>query len=300
MTGTTARGLVAVFALSLVLAAAASAQDRAQEVLGQARSALGNPATLTGVTSLSVGATVRRVVQTVGMELSSDVQLEFLFPDKYRRTESMSVGPVSRTIIMAVNGDQLMYDDGGMAAMVGMDPSAPGPQREQMIKNLKQDAFRLLTIWLITPPATASCTFTYAGIAEAPDGKADIVDVKGANGLNLRLFLDTGTHRLLMATFQSESVDPEAMKALTQKLMEQAKADPQNAQKLVQGMREEFDKLPKKTITSEMHFSDYRAMGGVMLPSKMTVDVAGQGHEEWAISSFKLNPTLKPDRFEKK
>ena len=302
-----AQPLIIAFALSSI-ASAALAQDRAQEVLAQARDALGNKAALTGITSLSVGATVRRVMQMAGnMEISSDVQIEFLLPDKYRRTEAVSIGAISRTVIVALSGDQILYDDGGAAAAMGVDPAAPGPRHDETVKSLKQDNFRMLTIWLLAPPSNVPCTFAYAGVAEAPDGKADVVDVKGTEGLNLRLFFDTNSHRLLMATYQTEVVDPEQMKALTQKTMEvakqgaqNAKQDPQYAQKLVQGMRDEIAKLPRKTTTVQMHFSDHRAIGGVTLPGKVIVETEGQGREDWTISSFKLNTPLKPERFQKK
>lgn len=177
------RSLVSILACSVILATSPRAQDRAHDAVAQARSALDTKASVAGATSLSVGATVRRVLQTAGgMEITSDVQLEFLLPDKYRRTESMTFGPVSRVITMALSGDELMYDDSGAAAMTGKDPTAPGPLRDQTILELKREAFRFLTVWLLAPPAHVPATFTYAGEAEAPDGRADVVDVQGGRG----------------------------------------------------------------------------------------------------------------------
>lgn len=118
--------------------------------------------------------------------------------------------------------------------------------------------------------------------------------------MTLRLFLDTTTHRLLMARYATQTIDPERVKALKDELMEKAKKDPQNARKLVLAASEEIEKLPKKAATVEMHFSDYRGFGGVTLPGRMVVDVEGQGQEEWTIVSLKLNTPIKPERFEKK
>ena len=156
-----------------------------------------------------------------------------------------------------------------------------------------------LTVWLMSPPANVPCAFAYAGIAEAPDGRADVLDIKGQEGRNLRLFLDSKSRRLLMATYEMESVDPEQVKALTQSMMSRAKADPENAAKLGQALSEEVNRLAKKTITVRMHFSDYRAFGGITIPTNMLVD-AGPVQEQWTISSFKLNPPLKPELFKKK
>ena len=295
----TVRASLAAFAFLLTVAASAPAQDRAQEVLAQARTAMGSKGELTGVTSLAVGASVRRVIAAVGMELTSDVQLEFLLPDKYRRTENISMGAISRTVSMGLNGADLFYDDGGAAAMTGIDPKAPGPMHDQIIKGLKEDVFRMVTVLLLAPPSNLACTVTSGGVAEAPDGKADVVDLKGPDKLNLRLFFDTASHRLLLATYQNESIDADQMKELTQKTIAKAQADPANAAKVAQEMRDEMDKMPKKMLTIQMHFSDPKAFGAVTLPSKMSVEGGPQGVEEWTFSSLKLNPPLKPERFAK-
>jgi hypothetical protein len=295
----TARASLTTLALLLTVAASALGQDRAQEVLAQARAAMGNKGALTGVSSLAVGASVRRVVPAVGIELTSDVQLEFLLPDKYRRTENISIGAMTRTISMGLNGADLFYDDGGAAAMTGIDPKAPGPVRDQIIKGLKEDVFRMVMVLLLAPPSNLACTLTSGGVAEAPDGKADVVDVKGPDKLNLRVFFDTTSHRLLLATYQTESIDADQLKELTQKAIAKAQADPGNAAKVAQEMREETEKMPKKMITIQMHFSDPKAFGAVTLPSKMSVEGGPQGTEEWTFSSLKVNAPLKPERFTK-
>jgi hypothetical protein len=294
--------LISVVAWSWATAGSPLAQDRAGDVIAQARHAISRNVAAAGVSSLSIGAKVRRVLQASGgMEVTSDVQLEFLLPERFRRTESMTFGAVSREITMGLNGNDLLWDDGGAAALLGRDPTAPGLLQEQTKLELRREAFRLLTVWLLAPPLTPPAAITYAGVAEAPDGKADVVDVQGGpGGLGLRLFLDTASHRLLMATYVSQVSDPDQAKAIKDALMEKARKDPQNARKLVLAASEDIEKLPKKAITVEMHFSDYRAIGGVTLPGTMVVDTEGQGQEEWTIVSCTLNAPIKPERFERR
>jgi hypothetical protein len=57
---------------------------------------------------------------------------------------------------------------------------------------------------------------------------------------------------------------------------------------------------PPKMVTYELRFADYREVGGVMLPHQMTQSVEGKPTEEWTVSEFKVNPTLKPETFAKK
>lgn len=293
-----ARSLIALALLVLPLAAQAGAQDRAQQVLAQAREALGDKKIT--VTGLSATASVRRVIKTFNTEVSSEVQVDLLLPDKYRRTELISTPMMNLEVTVAMSGDKLLYDDGGMAKMAGVDPMANETQRAETMKSLRQDLFRMFTVLLLSPPSSVPFTVTYVGVAEAPDGKADILEVKAPDDVTLRLFLDTTTHRLLMATQQAKTVDAEQVKTLTEKYTKAATAPGADANAIRQQMRDEMAKLPKKDVTVEMHFTDYRAVSGLLLPHHMTTDVPSQGLEEWTVSSFKVNPSFKPDRFEKK
>jgi hypothetical protein len=49
-----------------------------------------------------------------------------------------------------------------------------------------------------------------------------------------------------------------------------------------------------------MTFADYKATGGVKFPQLVTRGIAGQTSEEWTLTSFKVNPSLKADTFVKK
>jgi hypothetical protein len=51
-------------------------------------------------------------------------------------------------------------------------------------------------------------------------------------------------------------------------------------------------------VDIEMFLDDYRAVDGIMLPHHISRSVAGDVTEEWTITSFTVNPTLKPGTFE--
>jgi hypothetical protein len=46
-------------------------------------------------------------------------------------------------------------------------------------------------------------TFSYAGVAEAPEGKADAVDVRGSGNFAARLFVSAETHLPVMLSWQA-------------------------------------------------------------------------------------------------
>jgi hypothetical protein len=49
-----------------------------------------------------------------------------------------------------------------------------------------------------------------------------------------------------------------------------------------------------------MTFSDFKSVGGVKLPHTVTRGINGQTTEEWSVSSFKVNPSIKADAFTQK
>src|SRR2546430_1813968 len=63
--------------------------DRAQEVLKQARAALGGEAKLKAIQSLSAAGKYRRIIQD--HDISGEVEVEMLLPDKYIKSDTMSM-----------------------------------------------------------------------------------------------------------------------------------------------------------------------------------------------------------------
>ena len=82
--------LGALLATVSVRAVGPQADAKAEEVLNAARAALGGNDALAKVQSATVTGASRRLMGD--REFSSDVTLDLLFPDKYKRTEEMSFG----------------------------------------------------------------------------------------------------------------------------------------------------------------------------------------------------------------
>lgn len=287
--------------LATALAAQAGAQDRTADVLAQARDAIGLRPPLT-LTSLAVTATVRRRSPIASTEFTTEARLEWLLPGRYRRTERPSPRPgaMSLEITHGVSGDDLFFDGGGPAA--GIDPTAPGPRRDEMLKQLKLEMAQLLTTWTLSPPDSQTYTVADAGVAENPGGKADALDFKGPDGFNLRVFLDTSTHRLVLATYEIQTValDRAQMQALQETFTKRIQDNPQQRGEIEREMQDVIAKLPKSAATVIVNVSDFRPEGGLSVPHRMMVTNETDYQEEWTISSFKVNPPLKPDRFGKK
>ena len=164
--------------------------------------------------------------------------------------------------------------------------------------------------------------WTDAGIAESPDGKADILETKEETGRVLRLFIDQQTHLPLMVQYQ----DPKPMVMINGGPGGpggpgrgpggpgrgpggpppgaggagggggRPQMTPEEMQKRVEEMR----KNPPALGTYAMHLGEYKKVDGVMLPHKIDISLDGQPNEEWTVEKYKVNPTIKADTWEKK
>jgi len=165
--------------------------------------------------------------------------------------------------------------------------------------------------------ADAGTPWVDAGIAESPEGKADILETKEETGRTLRLFIDQETRLPLMVQYQ----DPKPMVMINggpgrgpggpggpggPAMRAPGGAGPgpggppQMTPEEVQKRVAEMQRNPPQLGTFAMHLSDYKKVDGVMLPHKIETSLDGEPNEEWTIEKFKVNPQIKADTWEKK
>jgi hypothetical protein len=293
--------ILGIFAAAAEMFPGAGAQDlaaKAQQIIAQSRAALGGDK----LKSLSVTGNYRR---TMGqMEMSGELNYEMIFPDKIIKTETMNPMPsIEITRIEALNGDDVWEDQrqqGGAGAMVMVrrtPPAGPGADPKQALEmtqyGVRSDFSRLLIGWLLTTPPSFPVEFSFAGEAESPDGKADVLDVKGPKGFAARLFLDQKTHYPLMVTYQGRKP-----RVMTQRMAPGAPKGPEDPEKQKKEMEAEMAKQP--VVEFRIYLGDYREVDGVFFPHKLTRAVEDEVNEELEIKNVKINPQLKPEKFVKK
>jgi hypothetical protein len=275
---------------------------RAQALLTEARNALGGEAKLKAVQSLAVSGKFRRILGPQAPEMSGEFDLEFLLPDKFKRTENLTLmgGAAQATRIEGFNGEQTFFDSsssgGGMIMMRrpgGDDPKAQAAQ----LRALKADVTRTLVAWLLTVPDSYKIQFTYAGEADAPDSKADIIDAKNADGFVARLFLDKKTHQPLMLSYRTV-----APKMVMRTVQATSREDGGKRSKEVEKQaQDDIAKAQENAQECEVQifYADYRPVDGIHLPHKMSRSVNGEVAEEWEMTRFKINLPLKAEKFKK-
>jgi hypothetical protein len=153
--------------------------------------------------------------------------------------------------------------------------------RDAQTRRMKGEMARHALAFLLRTDAP----ITYAGEAEAEDGKADVIAITPLGGTPMKLFIDQATHLPLMISY--EGVLPRMMVNRPGQ-----RPTPEEIEK----MRNE----PPQTAVFEVRYSEYKKVDGVLLPHLVTTGANGNVTEEWTIEKFKLNPALKPESFVKK
>lgn len=292
--GILALALAACMGLAQSQDDAAASQARAAQLLEQARLMIGGDAQLRAVTSLTVSGKLRRSMGPDN-ELTGTIDVSILLPDRFLVSDTMNLefGDVTRT--RALNGEESWSESsgsggggGGIQIRTGPGPGPganPAQMRAMEKRALTQEFTRHMIAWLLTPPAAVQLTFTYAGTADVAGAAADVLEGKGVDGLALKLYLDQITQLPLMVGYQGRA--PRMM-------FRQGPPSPEAVERQTREMM-----APPAPVEFQLRLSDYRSVGEILLPHRMTRVVEGRVTEEWQIDKFKINPALKLDRFKK-
>ena len=287
-----------LLAAVLELGPGLQAQDaaaKAQQLLAQARAALGGEK-LKALQSLSIEGSYRRIMGQ-GMEMSGDLTYDLLLPDKMMRVDTMRpFGDIEINNMEVVNGDTVWTDQsqsgGGGANVVirrgGAGGGDPKRQQESINQNIRSDFAHTTLGLLLTTVSSFPVEYAFAGEADSPEGKADVLDVKGPNGFAARLFLDQKSHRPLMLTCKSRR--PHVM-------MRTTTSGPPSEHDLEKQLKE-AEAAPE--VEHQVRYSAYKEINGISLPHKVSRGIEGETSEEIEFKKVKVNPSLKPEKFVKK
>ena len=138
--------------------------------------------------------------------------------------------------------------------------------RAQRLAVVQQDFVRLSLGMFAASIGNYPLTYALAGEAEAPQGKADVVDVKGPGNFSARLFIFRDSHLPVMLTWQ-------------------APGTPQT-----QG----------KPVETRIYYSDYRDVDGLKLPFRLRRAVGADTVEETVFDRFRINAKIDAKKFEVK
>ncbi len=342
-----------VLSLTFLAAVAAFAQAPQPETSGEAaavltgaRDALGGEKRISAIKTVVASGHTRQLQGDNLVPIEFEISIEL--PDKYVRTDEIPAresGPNSR----GFNGDGLIQlgDMPGGGRRGGPPPAAPsgasasagtasadktggkpappdssaggergrgpaGPPPNPTIP-VKQDFARLTLGMFATSFSSYPLSFGHAGQAEAPEGKADVLDVKGGGSFSARLFIDSKTHLPLMLSWttppnlvpvvagQKPPANLPPGSVTFETLM-----PPPDAATPEQKKQFEEDALAarKKAMVStrptehRIYYADYRDVDGLKLPFRIRRAVGATTIEETTFDRYRINAKVDPRRFE--
>jgi hypothetical protein len=261
-------GSVAVVTCVFVTSGVAQTGN-ADAVMAAARTALGGDAKINAVKTFIATGRTRQVRGENLVPIEFEIQAEL--PDKYSRRDefpAQDAGPV----IAGFVGDALVLipRPAPPPPRPGMPPPPPSGQEAMLRTRLagaKQDFARLMLGMFAGSTAAFPLTYSYAGQAEAPQGKADVVDVKGPNFI-VRLFIAGDTHLPIMLSWTAP-----------------APPGPPGA-------------APKPAPEQRLFFADYRDVDGLKLPFRIRRAAGAETTEETTFDRYRINARIDPRRFD--
>ena len=304
------------------------------KVLADMRAALGGADKVAAVKTLTaVGKTARTNSQ--GNTTEGELELAMELPDKYvARSVVANLGSMSVYRNAGFNGTGVINEienppnlsgGGGFVQIRTSGPgSGPGgtqtPEQKaasdaRLLMTAKKD-FARMTVGMFGSSFEAfPVEFSYAGQADAPDGKAHVIAVKGADNFDAKLFVDAKTNLPLMLSWNDREPmvmqqninrgggpgggnfttfggpggrtggGPPMSEEERAKMMADAEARMREAE------------AARKVVEYRIYYSNFKAVNGVMLPHTLQRAIDGKPSEETTFEEIKVNPKIDKNKF---
>ena len=237
----------------------------AAQVLAATRAALGGDERLAAVRTFIATGRTRQVRGENLVPIEFEIQVEL--PDKYSRRDEFPAqdsGPATS----GFSGDQLIQ--------IPRRSGQPEAALNARLAAIKQDFARLTLGMFAASFSSFPLAFDYVAQAEAPQGKADVIDVKGPANFAARLFVDSESRLPIMLSWQARAAVPPP------------------------GGSRPPDRAAAATTAVEhrLYFADYREVDGLRFPFRIRRAVGGETTEETTFDRFRLNARIDPRRFD--
>jgi len=319
-------------------AAQAPGRDPAP-ILAAAREALGGEKRLSGVKNFVATGRTRQVRGDNLVPIEFEIAVEL--PDKYVRKDEIPAqesGPTST----GFNGDELIQlpvpappgpPPAAAQGRVGAPPPQPPSQpqldaaRAMRVAAVKQDFVRLTLGMFAGSFSSYPLTFTYVGQAEAPQGKADVLEAKAPPNFSVQLFINSQTHLPIMVSWKQapgragggrgrgEGPPPEGRgrgeappgegrgaPPRPEGAAPQAPptAPPQGAPAAPGAAAPNAGRAaaPPAPVEYRIYYADYRDVDGLQWPFRLRRATGQDTTEETTFDRFRINTKIDPKKFE--
>jgi hypothetical protein len=318
--------IVVAFVLGLSSSLAGQSPD-ATQVLAAAREALGGENRLSAVKTFVATGRTRQIRGNNLVPIEFEINCEL--PDKFVRKDEIPAQDNDPTTV-GFNGEAMIqFPPPAPGRGAGPPPPASGraagaappdagrgrgPAAPPRLVAVKQDFVRLTLGMFATSFSSYPLTFKYAAQGEAPEGKADILDVVGPANFSARFVVQRETHLPVMLMWQMPATNvvfripgqPAAGPIPPGAVIAEAPAPPasnasqqerdQYAAAMANLRREALSRA--KPVEYRIYYADFRDVDGLKLPFRIRRAVAGETIEETTFDRIRINAKIDPREFE--
>lgn len=204
---------------------------------------------------------------------------------------------------------------GPPSGRAGGPPVPPPDPRKARVTSIKQDFVRLTLGMFATSFSSYPLTFTLGGQAEAPQGKADIIDVKGPGNFTARFLVNDETHLPIMVSWTMPATNvvlvvagqpaPENLPPGSIKVGAPAPPPPTASKEEQAKYAKDLQDLRMKALKSaepveyRIYYADYRDIGnGIKFPFRLRRAIGTDTVEETNFDTYKINTRIDARKFE--
>ena len=276
------RRLLAIVLAVLIWDSRTLSQARdAESVLAATREALGGDKNLVAVKTFVATGRSRQLRGNNLVPIEFEISCEL--PDKYVRKDEFPAQDTDVTV-SGFRGDELI---------VFPQPPAGrgGPLPAQRLMTAKQDFARLMLGAFAASFPSYPLTLKYAAEGEAPEGRADILDVAGPPPFAARLVIRQDTHLPVMLIWNAPAPPPSGRGGGPPGAPPAGAAPPGATPP--RGA-EPAGPLPE----NRLYFADYRDVKGTKWPFRIRRAVGDNTIEETTFDRINVNLKIDPKKFE--
>lgn len=305
------------------VAAAKGDVERALDLLKQARAAIGGESTIGSVQNLSITGKSNRRLQIPGQaekQLNGEFEMNMVLPDKLIRIEKLGMeAPDAKNGLG--NGEEPDAKIKDVRVKIVSDVDETNGRNTARLHDQSEIAHYMLGL-LLTPPPSFSVSYNYVGEGNIEGTRADIIETLGANGFAMKLYLDKSSHLPLMMSYKGSlpripveremkgdatwtTEEGQGVVILRHKkegeagqvgpnIVFERKIDgdlPSGERKIVMGGALSEDS------EIQVRFSNFRTVGGLLLPYTMTHVINGVVDAVWTVDSYEINSATINDKF---
>jgi len=301
-----------------------------KRVLSQIRTALGGEEKLVAVKSIAVEGQSMRPAPD-GSTMAQDFELAFELPANavkfMKKDVVMNLGNATISRRSGFSGTDLI-DETDMPASMGdgvrvtrMGPGGPLPanatpeqvaaRKTQQLQANRREFARLAIGMLGTTTAAYPAEFVYAGQVDSADGKADVLEVKAADGFAAKLYVDGKSHLPMMLVWMDKEPLRITMGGNGGTVMsgggggvvrsfstagDGQMQDPAKMQAEMEARLKEAE-AARKTVEYRLFYAEYKMVDGVRMPTRIQRMVDGLPTEEMSLDKIKINGKIDPAKF---